>query len=134
MPSQYITIGHNIAYISVVVKAVVKWDLIWLCYPRQKKFLSKTSLAENGIEVIKLVSENEYDVIFIDMLMPLMDGVELTETILKNHLDLKAPIIAITANAMNTDKSIYLQAVMKGFISKTVQLKKIGSTLDYYFK
>jgi CheY-like chemotaxis protein len=66
--------------------------------------------------------------------MPLMDGVELTETILKNHLDLKAPIIAITANAMNTDKSIYLQAVMKGFISKTVQLKKIGSTLDYYFK
>lgn len=71
-----------------------------------KNFNTKTSITANGVGAIKLVSENEYDIIFIDMQMPIMD----------------------------TDKTVCLEAGMKDFVSKPVQVKKIGSTLDHYFK
>ena len=90
---------------------------------------------ENGKEVVKLFSENSpgtFDVILMDIMMPLMNGYEAAKTIraMKNRKDAKKiPIIAMTANAFAEDVLEALQAGMNGHIAKPIVMDEVVNTI-----
>lgn len=74
-------------------------------------------VAENGKEAIEMFSEGKYDLILMDMQMPIMDGLEATR-IIRKRLHSKIPIIALTANAIKGDKQRCLDAGMDDYLTK----------------
>ena len=82
-----------------------------------------------GLEAISKVEEgNVYDVIFMDHMMPELDGIE-TVKILRNK-GYKAPIVALTANAVLGQADIFLQNGFNDFISKPIDIRQLNSILN----
>jgi signal transduction histidine kinase/CheY-like chemotaxis protein len=94
------------------------------------------TLASNGKEALRLRKENDYDMIFMDIQMPEMNGIEATKSILQyekiNRLK-HIPIIALTANALAGDREKYIEIGMDNYLSKPLQLDKLESLLGQYF-
>lgn len=89
-----------------------------------------TDIAHDGFEALDKIKQNEYDLIFMDIQMPHLDGVEATKQIrnLPSPAS-KTPIIAITANAMKGDREKYLHAGMDDYISKPINKDTIKSVI-----
>jgi len=77
-------------------------------------------LAENGAIAVRMVSEHDYDLVLMDMQMPVMDGVTATKAIRSNPRFGKLPIVAMTANAMEGDRERCLEAGMNDHVSKPI--------------
>jgi len=77
----------------------------------------KISCVSNGQEALEILNSQKFDIILMDIQMPVMDGIETTRKIRK-ELKLDVPIIALTANALKEDKEKYLNAGMDSYISK----------------
>lgn len=77
-----------------------------------------TDIANNGKEAVEKVKENHYDIILMDMQMPVMDGCQATEAIRAFNQTL--PIVAMTANAMTGDKNRCLESGMNDYITKPI--------------
>jgi len=86
-------------------------------------------IVESGEEAIEMVRKNEYDIIFMDIVMPGMGG-EKAASIIKAEQDIK--IVAMTANAISGDREKYLKT-MDGYISKPMTIKNINSLLESLF-
>ena len=86
------------------------------------------ALAQDGREAVEMAKKNRYDAILMDMQMPNMDGIEATH-ILRTHLGLDTPIIALTANVMRQDIKRCLQAGMNDFLAKPLAWKRLYKTL-----
>lgn len=86
-------------------------------------------LANHGEEVLEMLAKKPYDLIFMDVQMPVMDGLEATRRV---RLDFKTQplIVAMTANAMTEDKENCLKAGMDDYISKPVQLDVLVKLLE----
>ncbi|QNF31656.1 PAS domain S-box protein [Adhaeribacter swui] len=84
-------------------------------------------IANNGKEAMALHEQANYDLILMDIQMPVMDGVEATRLIRQMVDPVKAqiPIIALTANALKGDSEIYLQAGMDDYMSKPYEEEKL---------
>jgi signal transduction histidine kinase/CheY-like chemotaxis protein/HPt (histidine-containing phosphotransfer) domain-containing protein len=81
----------------------------------------KIDTAVNGIEAIHKWQEKKYDIILMDIEMPVMDGITATNSIREEEIQKKlhyTPIIAVTANAMNGDRELYLNNGMDDYLSK----------------
>ncbi len=91
-------------------------------------------LAVNGTESIEKARENEYDVIFMDIQMPDMDGVTATKKIKALGLKKLAPIVAMTAYSMKEDKERFIKSGLDDYISKPIKanelLKKIRELIN----
>ncbi len=88
----------------------------------------KVDLALSGKEAITKISEHRYDLIFMDHMMPELDGVETTHIIRRFHPEYNdVPIIALTANAMNGTREVFLEEGMNDFIAKPIELKMLVS-------
>ncbi|MCR5403651.1 MAG: response regulator [Butyrivibrio sp.] len=89
-----------------------------------KGLLKKTEIhidtALSGKEAIKLAADTHYDVIFIDHMMPDMDGVETLSNIRKEGKSCKSPAVALTANAVSGAREMYLEAGFTDYLSKPV--------------
>jgi signal transduction histidine kinase/HPt (histidine-containing phosphotransfer) domain-containing protein/ActR/RegA family two-component response regulator len=85
--------------------------------------------AESGIDVIDKISKNKYELVLMDMQMPILDGVEATKQIRKNDAYKKLPIIALTANVMDEHKNKCLNAGMNDFIPKPFDSEQLYSTI-----
>jgi len=81
-------------------------------------------LAQNGQEALKLFTDNKFDLILMDVQMPIMDGLETTREIRKRETQTHQhiPIIALTAHAMAGDEDRCLQAGMDGYVKKPIQI------------
>ena len=94
------------------------------------------TLANNGEEALRMRMQNDYDLIFMDVQMPVMGGVEATHKILefeeKNHMR-HIPIIALTANALSGDREKYIEEGMDNYLSKPIELDKLAALLQEYF-
>ncbi len=88
-------------------------------------------IAANGLEVIDALKRQKYDIIFMDVQMPEMDGLEATNMILKiwPHVDTRPKIIAMTANAMEGDKESCIKAGMDDYISKPISVEDVQEAL-----
>lgn len=76
-------------------------------------------LAVNGQAAVDAAAQSPYDIIFMDVQMPVMNGVEATELIRASQgINANTPIIALTANAMKTDQDKYMQAGMSALLTK----------------
>jgi PAS domain S-box-containing protein len=89
----------------------------------------KVDLAEDGIQAVEMASHNAYDLILMDMQMPVMGGIEATRLIRQLPQCADVPILAITANAFNEDKTRCLEAGMNDFIAKPVDPSVLFTTL-----
>jgi signal transduction histidine kinase/CheY-like chemotaxis protein len=94
----------------------------------------KAKVANNGFEALEMVQKNEYDLIFMDMEMPEMDGIEATERIKAlKELTYNPTIVAMTANATTEDKARCFEAGMQDFISKPITLQTTEAVLLKWF-
>lgn len=92
----------------------------------------KTDLAANGYEVIDALKRKRYNLIFMDIQMPEMDGYEATRLI-KERWGAKAPVIvAMTANAMQGDREKCMLAGMDDYVSKPLRLEDLLRVLNYW--
>ncbi len=96
-----------------------------------KKYAFALTEAESGPEAIGLVRENRYDIIFMDHMMPMMDGIEATEIIRRDCGENgTAPvIIALTANAMEGMRERFLSHGFQDFIAKPLDRRELGQRL-----
>jgi len=86
-------------------------------------------IAEDGKEVLEMVSQTKYDLILMDVQMPEMDGLEATRMI-RLCLEVQPVIIAMTANSMQGDREECLRAGMDDYISKPVHLEELVIILE----
>jgi CheY-like chemotaxis protein/HPt (histidine-containing phosphotransfer) domain-containing protein len=84
--------------------------------------------AMSGEEAIKKVKKSQYDIIFMDHMMPVMDGVEAAKII--RDLGIKTPIIALTANAVSGAKEEYLAAGMDDLLTKPIKKSLLNKMLE----
>lgn len=89
----------------------------------------KVALAENGKEAVDKTLSTHYDLILMDMQMPVMDGVMATQAIRKKYALEALPIIALTANAFQDDREKCHAAGMNDFVTKPVQPEQLLETL-----
>ena len=84
---------------------------------------------ENGLQAFEAFKETYYDVVLMDIHMPVMDGIESTKKIQEFEISQpsrpKTPIIAMTANNEQSDHKNYLQAGMTGIITKPLSIKTV---------
>ncbi len=88
-------------------------------------------VANNGAEAIDMSSENQYDLILMDMQMPEIDGIEATKVIRENQSQASRPyIIALTANALTGDREKFLSQGLDDYLSKPLQINVLRETLS----
>lgn len=86
-----------------------------------KKTLVNTDLAESGKECLELIEKKHYHIIFLDHMMPEMNGIETLERIRAgNHKNMDTPVIMLTANAVSGAREEYLMLGFADYISKPV--------------
>ncbi len=94
------------------------------------------TLASNGEEAVKLRTDNTFDMILMDIQMPVLGGIEATHQIIeyeeknrKHHV----PIVALTANALSGDREKYMDEGMDNYLSKPIDLERLNVLLQEYF-
>ncbi|HEY2120189.1 MAG TPA: response regulator [Candidatus Acidoferrum sp.] len=90
--------------------------------------------AENGEAAVRMVGERQYDVVLMDMQMPVMDGITATKAIRSNPKFTKLPIVAMTANVMATDRDKCIEAGMDDHVSKPIDPHELFNTLLRWIK
>ena len=94
-----------------------------------KKYQHDVVIANNGVEAIEKFSSDSFDVILMDIMMPVMDGLEATVKIREiektQAMARKTPIIALTANTMDNDKEKCISYGMDDFLAKPFDLEKL---------
>ncbi len=96
----------------------------------QKYPLLELFFVSNGKELLEEMDQQEYDLILLDIGMPVMDGYQAVRKIRENGSDI--PVVALTANAMGEDEQKCLEAGCDGYISKPIDVKKLHSVIDRY--
>lgn len=89
----------------------------------------QVEVAENGQIAVDKAASGGYDIILMDMQMPVMGGIEATQRIRQLPLPTRVPIVAMTANAFSEDREACLNAGMDDFISKPVEPDTLFSVL-----
>ncbi len=91
--------------------------------------------ARHGKIGLEKIAKKDYDLIFMDCIMPIMDGFETTEAIRKlDNKNSTVPIIAVTANVMQEDRIKCTRAGMNDFIEKPIKQERFKEVLNKYFK
>lgn len=86
-------------------------------------------LADNGKIAVNMFEEKNYDLIFMDIQMPEMDGLQAAKYIIEKYKENAPPIIAMTANALSEDEEECRQAGMKDFISKPFTIERLENLI-----
>ncbi len=90
--------------------------------------------AENGQKALELISENKPDLIFMDIRMPVLDGIETTLKLKANPETENIPIIALTASSSNQDKEIIMDSGFDEYLTKPYEASELISILSKFFK
>lgn len=86
------------------------------------------ALAENGLEGFNAAKEGTYDLILMDIFMPIMDGITATQKI-KQEIDKHPPIIGLSANATEEDSDIYIKQGMDDYLAKPIDPYKLSKKI-----
>jgi len=91
-------------------------------------------VVENGEDAVKMASQEKFDIILMDMQMPIMNGFEATEKIREMTEYRETPIVALTAFAMKGDREKCLEAGATDYIPKPIDSKEFIDKVKYYTK
>ena len=95
-----------------------------------KKMGYTIDAVENGKKALEIMEHNTYDIILMDVQMPVMNGMEATQEIINKYPENERPfIIALTANAMPGDRERFLEAGMVDYLSKPIRFKDVQDVL-----
>ena len=97
-----------------------------------KPYDIELSLATNGKEALALCKETNFDLILMDIKMPVMDGITALEQLKTQNYT--APVVALTANAMEGDKNKFLNQGFDNYLAKPIILSKLLNILKTYLK
>ena len=88
---------------------------------------TNVDMAESAMEAIEMIKSNDYDMVFMDHMMPEIDGVDATKMIRKlgGEKYKKLPIVALTANVVGDAKDTLLENGLNDFLSKPLELKEV---------
>jgi len=92
-------------------------------------------IVSNGMDAIKALKLRRFDIIFMDVQLPDMDGMETTQRIRSEEpdiIDSKIPIIAVSAHALEEDQKLFSSVGMDGFIEKPIDKHVIYQKIEYY--
>lgn len=92
----------------------------------------QVDIAENGQQALDKVQETKYDLVLMDIQMPVMDGLEATRNIRESFDKIQLPIIALTANVMNQEIQHYLTIGMNDHLGKPFEKEQLHKILDHY--
>jgi signal transduction histidine kinase/CheY-like chemotaxis protein len=95
----------------------------------------ETHLANNGQEAFEQRQSDHYDIVFMDIQMPVMDGVEATHAILKYEKENDIPhipIVALTANALKGDRERFLSEGLDEYVSKPIEMNELLYVLNKF--
>ena len=92
----------------------------------------KLDIVGNGLLAIKAIEENDYDLVILDIQMPVMDGLTAMKTLKEKKY--KKPVVAMTANAMKKDRDECKAAGFTDFVSKPINRNELYSVLAKYLK
>lgn len=131
---EYNETGFNNTKDLIITKALIVEDNLInqkVLYKLLNKLNIPSDIANNGKEAVSLYNENDYDIIFMDLHMPEMDGFEATKEIhsLTKYKSRNIPIIAVTASAFDEDKTKAIASGMDDFVSKPIVLKNLEETI-----
>lgn len=120
------------AYILVVEDNCV--NRLLLTNSLRRLDFRKVDIAQSGATALELTARQNYDVILMDIQMPLMDGYELTRIIRSsgNGSSKRIPIIAITAHASENEKRKAMEAGMDDFIMKPYTIDELARVMEKY--
>ena len=90
--------------------------------------------AENGKQALDMICSNKYDLIFMDHMMPVMDGIEATKKLREMDDDYykQVPVIALTANAIVEARAKFFEAGMNDFVAKPIDIKDICAKIRHW--
>ncbi|MCR5501406.1 MAG: response regulator [Lachnospiraceae bacterium] len=98
-----------------------------------KSLLKKTRIhidtAASGREALELAKEHSYDAVFVDHMMPDMDGIETLKHLRESGKCMEAPVVVLTANAVSGARQMYLEAGFTNYLSKPVDGEKLERML-----
>jgi signal transduction histidine kinase/DNA-binding response OmpR family regulator len=98
-----------------------------------KKMGYTIDAVENGRKALEIMEHKSYDIILMDVQMPVMNGLEATQAIIEKYPeDVRPYIIAITANAMPGDRERFLEAGMVDYLSKPIRFKDVQDVLIHW--
>ncbi len=99
-----------------------------------KRLLEKTGLnvtiVSDGLQALQAVQSNDFDIIFMDIQMPNMNGYEAIQAI--RNLNITTPIITLTANAIKGDRERCLQAGADDYLPKPINVKELYEKIEHY--
>lgn len=87
--------------------------------------------AKNGQEAVEKVEKDHFDIVLMDIKMPIMDGLEATKAI--REFNSEVPIVALTANAFDSDRQAAMEAGCNDFLAKPVSSDVCLATLEKIF-
>jgi CheY-like chemotaxis protein len=95
-------------------------------------FKSVVDICAGGREAVEMVKKNQYDIVFMDHMMPVMDGIEATRTIraIEGDYYRNLPIVALTANAINGMRETFLQNGFNDYLSKPIEIAKLNDIME----
>jgi len=94
----------------------------------------RVTVADNGQLALDAMERQRFDVVLMDMMMPVMDGLEATRRIRASETGQHVPIIAMTANAMESDRQRCIDAGMDDYLSKPIKALELQELLKKYSK
>ena len=99
-----------------------------------KKLSHEVIIANNGLEALEIFKKSKFDVILMDIMMPIMDGLEATVEIRNYEKDKsiinQTPIIALTANTMDNDREKCISFGMNDFMAKPFDVEKLNQIFE----
>jgi len=119
-PSRILCVDDNEANLKLIDELLSEYNII-------------RTLATDGREAVQACKESKFDLIFMDIQMPEMDGIEATRRIRKMKTDgVRTPIIALTAHAMKGEKEKLLAEGMDDYLTKPISQEQLENTIQQW--
>lgn len=136
--SAHLLTHHNAVDANVALDILLVEDHVinqMLATALLERWGHRVSVAGDGQLALDALAQHRFDLVFMDMMMPVMDGLAATQRIrAQEPADEHLPIVAMTANAMPADRERCLQAGMDDFISKPIELAELQRVLVRFGK
>jgi len=126
---------ENRTFVTTDVRVLIVDDIsinLMVAEGLMAAYMMQIDTCTNGKAAIEKIKNTKYDIVFMDHMMPELDGIETTKIIRKipGEYFANLPIIALTANAVSGTRNMFLQNGMNDLLTKPIELPKLNEILD----